>query len=294
MKKKEGFSGQRTIVLPEYVIRNLEQDLITSSLYITDIGYYPNAKFHFRQREKGCEQHILLYCISGSGWIDVDGRKTKLGENQIVVLPAQIPHRYGSDNANPWSLYWFHFNGLHARFYSEKLANPIGLELNSSSHNEDRINLFENIYNTLSMGYSVDNLHFANISVQYFLSSVLFKNQYDSKNEESDLANDLISQCIHYMRENIEKKIKLSDLAQYTKYSNSRLTALFKSKTGYSPIDYLIMLKIQKACQYLDHTSMKIAQISPKVGIDDPLYFSRIFQKKMGMSPLEYRQKEKG
>jgi AraC-like DNA-binding protein len=96
------------------------------------------------------------------------------------------------------------------------------------------------------------------------------------------------------MKENIEKKLTLHDLSNFSAYSNSHLTTLFKDRTGYSPIDYFISLKIQKACQYLDHSTMKITQISPKVGMEDPLYFSRIFQKKMGMSPSEYRKKEKG
>ncbi len=294
MKKKEGFSGQRTIVLPEYVIRNLEHNIITKSLYVTNIGYYPNAKYHFRQREKGIEQHILLYCISGCGWIEVARRKLKINENQVVVLPAGLSHRYASDNAKPWSIYWFHFKGLHAQFYSNRLTTPLCLEPSNTSRNEDRISLFENIYNSLAMGYSVENLYYASVSLQYFLCSILFQNQFDNLAEEAFFPHDTVSQCIHFMRENIERKLTLNDLADFVKLSNSHLTSLFKSKTGYSPIDYFISLKLQKACQYLDHTPMKIAQISPKVGIDDPLYFSRIFQKKMGVSPSEYRKKEKG
>lgn len=294
MKKKEGFSGQRTIVLPEYIIRSIEQDHISNSLYVTDIGYYPNAKFHFRQRDKGCEQHVLLYCIGGGGWFEVDGRKTKLNENHVVVLPAGIPHSYGSDNSNPWNIYWLHFNGVHAQFYSRRLSIPIALEPDGTSRNEDRIGLFESIYQTLSMGYGIENLYYASISLQYFLGSILFQNQFAHRDENSMLTTDVVSQCIHFMKENIEKKMTLNDLANFSKYSNSHLTTLFKDKTGYSPIDYFILLKIQKACQYLDHSTMKMTQISPKIGMDDPLYFSRIFQKKMGMSPSEYRKKEKG
>jgi AraC family transcriptional regulator, arabinose operon regulatory protein len=293
-RKKEGFSGQRTIVLPKYVIRKLEHNVITENLYATDIGYYPNAKYHFRQRDKGIEQHILLYCISGCGWIEVGGKKSKINENHVVVLPAGLSHRYGSDNSRPWNIYWFHFNGLHAQFYSNKLTTPLYLEPNNTSRNEDRISLFENIYNSLAMGYSLENLYYASVSLQYFLCSILFQDQFDSRAGEAFFSNDSVSQCIHFMRENIENKLTLNDLASFVRLSNSRLTSLFKSKTGYSPIDYFILLKLQKACQYLDHTPMKISQISPKVGIDDPLYFSRVFQKKMGVSPSEYRKKEKG
>ena len=294
MKKKEGFSGQRSIVLPEYVIQSLKKETITSSLYITDIGYYPYAKHHFRQRDEGVEQHILLYCTSGSGWVEVDQRKMKINENQLVVLPAGVPHRYGSDDARPWSIYWFHFNGLHAQFYSQKLSTPIQLDPSKTSRNEDRINLFESIYHSLAMGYSVEILCFASISLQFFLASVLYPDLYAAQNGGETVTNDTISQCIRFMTENIEKKLTLDDLACFAKLSRSHLINLFKTKTGYSPIDYFISLKLQKACQYLDHSKMSISQISPKVGMDDPLYFSRIFQKKMGMSPSEYRKKKKG
>ena len=294
MKKKEGFSGQRTIVLPNFIIQGLEQDAVTSGLHVTDIGYYPKAKFHFRKRDKGIGQHILLYCISGCGWIEVDGRRSKLKENQLVVLPAGTPHQYGSDTSTPWSIYWLHFKGEQAQFYAQRLAAPVSLEPSTTSRNEDRISLFENIYSTLEMGYSIDNLYYASICLQYFLGSILFKEQYANRNDSTSPAADTVSQCIHFMTENIEKKLTLNDLTAFAKYSSTQLTSIFKARTGYSPIDYLILLKLQKACQYLDHTKMKITQISPKVGIEDPLYFSRIFQKKMGMSPSEYRKKDKG
>jgi AraC-like DNA-binding protein/mannose-6-phosphate isomerase-like protein (cupin superfamily) len=294
MRKKEGFSGQRSIVLPDYVIHNQQQDGVINNLYITDIGYYPNAKYHYRQRDKGINQHILLYCVSGSGWVEVEGKKMKLKDNQVIALPAGYSHKYGSDAVTPWSIYWFHFNGLQAKFYAQKLISPISLESGNTSRNEDRISLFENIYNNLTMGYSIDNLYYASLAIQYFLGSILFQPQYAGKAGEAFMANDTVSLCIHFMNENIENKLTLSDLAQYANLSNSHLTSLFKHKTGYSPIDYFISLKIQKACQYLDHTTMKIAQISPKIGMDDPLYFSRMFQKKMGLSPSEYRKKEKG
>lgn len=294
MKKKEGFSGQRTIVLPKSIIQALEQDPITANVHVTDIGYYPNAKFHFRKRDEGIEQHILLYCISGCGWVEVDGRRSRLNENQLVVLPAGTPHQYGSDTSTPWSIYWLHFKGEQAQLYAQRLGVPVSLEPSSTSRNEERIGLFESIYSTLEMGYGVDNLCYASICLQYFLGSILFKDRYANRNDGASPAADTVSQCIHFMNENIEKKLTLNDLTAFAKYSSTQLTAIFKARTGYSPIDYLILLKVQKACQYLDHTKMKITQISPKVGIEDPLYFSRIFQKKMGMSPSEYRKKDKG
>ena len=69
---------------------------------------------------------------------------------------------------------------------------------------------------------------------------------------------------------------------------------MFKQHTGYSPLSYYNLLKVQEACFLLDETDMKINQISFKIGIDDTYYFSRLFSKTMGMSPKDYRAKKKG
>ena len=65
MKKKEGFKGQRSIVLPDTITGKLRKNPLTRLLYVTDIGYYPKAKFHFRKRPHGVDQHILIYCVYG-------------------------------------------------------------------------------------------------------------------------------------------------------------------------------------------------------------------------------------
>lgn len=99
-------------------------------------------------------------------------------------------------------------------------------------------------------------------------------------------------QVIHYMQENIGTQLSLSDFAKNFKYSNSHFSALFLKETGVSPINYYLHLKMQKACQYLELTNMKLFEIATKTGFNEPAYFSRIFTKIIGMSPSEYRRRE--
>ena len=62
---KEGFKGERAIVLPAFLIEELKQDPLGSELYITDIGYYPHACFHYRKRNtEEATEFILIYCRS--------------------------------------------------------------------------------------------------------------------------------------------------------------------------------------------------------------------------------------
>ena len=60
VKLKEGFTGERIIVMPQIIINTLENDPFTSLLHITDIGYYPNAKHHFRERGREYGQEQIL------------------------------------------------------------------------------------------------------------------------------------------------------------------------------------------------------------------------------------------
>jgi AraC family transcriptional regulator, arabinose operon regulatory protein len=106
--------------------------------------------------------------------------------------------------------------------------------------------------------------------------------------------SDIVEDAIHFMRENVRKRITLKEIALYVGFSPSHFSSLFQRSTGSSPLNYFIHLKIQEACHQLDFSDMKINQISIMFGYEDSLYFSRIFSKIMGFSPSDYRKKKKG
>ena len=110
-KVAEGFKGEKAIVTP-YNIRNLQRENnITKQLFVSHIGYYPRAQFHFREREQGTNENVFIYCEEGCGWIAYNGEKYILHKNQAFILPANEKHAYGADEVNPWSIYWIHFCG---------------------------------------------------------------------------------------------------------------------------------------------------------------------------------------
>jgi AraC-like DNA-binding protein len=101
---------------------------------------------------------------------------------------------------------------------------------------------------------------------------------------------DIVEQAIHYMRENVENRITMEEVLRYVGYSQSHFSTVFKNKTGMSPLSYFNRLKVEHACKLLKTTDLKVNQICYKVGIEDSLYFSRLFSKVMGMSPTKYKE----
>ncbi|MCX2452468.1 AraC family transcriptional regulator [Pedobacter sp. PLR] len=144
------------------------------------------------------------------------------------------------------------------------------------------------MYNSLENGYSAENLIYANLTLYYFIANFLFP----KKNTELvSVSNpELTDKIIDYMKANLAKKLTVEDLAVEFSYSVSHFQNLFRKKTGISAIDYFIQLKLQKACQLLALSDLRIKVIASGIGYSDPYYFSRIFNKVMGMSPVAYRK----
>ena len=292
LKKKDGFQGQKAIVIPMKILAKFS-DLqpIINQLHITDIGYYPNAQFHFRQRPHGAKQHILIYCISGKGIVNVENQTFEISSGNFVLIPANTPHFYTADEKIPWTIYWMHFSGSTSSDLVNLMRQKMQTPVTNISFQENRIHLFQEIYSSLEKGYSLDNVCYSNLCLHYFLASCCFDNNYNylSKKEK----NDSIDECIIYMQNNLSKVITIHDIANAVNLSTSHIGALFKKKTGFSLIEYFNQLKTQKACQYLLFTDLRINEIALELGIEDPYYFTRMFTKIIGSSPAKYRASQK-
>lgn len=294
VKRKDGFTGERAIVLPQSVVQEMEKDSYSSVLHITDIGYYPKAYDHYRERSEPINQCVFIYCIEGAGWFKVNGCEHTVAPNQYFILPAGIPHSYGADENDPWTIYWVHFKGKLASQFVRNYDRPAEIRPNLHSRISDRIELFEEIFRILEMGYSWENLQYVCTVFHHYLGSLNYIQQYRNAKKNESQKNDIVTAAIHYMQENMERALSLDEIAEHTGYSPTYFTTIFNQRTNYPPLTYFNQLKIQKACKLLDFTDMKINQICHKIGIDDAYYFSRLFRKIMGMSPREYRSMKKG
>jgi len=293
IKRKDGFSGERALVLPASIIHAMENNPLANALHITDIGYYPRAEHHFRKRETPISQYVFIYCVEGRGWFDVNNERYEIKSNQCFILPANVSHSYGADDTDPWTIYWIHFKGDLSEYYASRLLTPIDIKPTIYSRINGRLNLFEEIYHTLELGYSKENLLYACSAFHHFLGTICYLQEYRNATV-NDISNDLVDAAIHFMKENIGKKLCISEIAGHTGYSVSHFSTIFNNRTGHSPVNYFNLLKIQHACYLIDCTDIKINQVCHKIGIEDCYYFSRLFSKIMGMSPSEYRKHKKG
>ena len=290
-KIADGFKGEKAIITP-YNIRDFQsRNPVTKQLYVTHIGYYPKAKHHFRERNKGINENIFIYCEQGEGWINLNNEKFLLTKNQVFIIPANQEHKYGADAKNPWSIYWIHFKGDNVDLFSSIIGQRISIEESDKSRYSDRFLFFEEIYQNLEMGYSPENLEYSSYCLMHLLASIKYINQFrEIKNAKEA---DFSQRSILYMKEHLEDKISLEDIASQVGYSSSHFSALFSEKTSYSPMEYYNQLKIQRACSYLQFSDLKIKEIAFRLGFYDPFHFSNAFKLEMEITPKEYRSRYK-
>lgn len=285
-KLKEGFIGQKMIVLPPNIKRTVIKNELIKRLYVTAIGYYPYAAFHDRERKFGCKQYILLHCVGGTGVVCINGKVFDLHPNHIIIIPRNTAHEYRASQEDPWTIYWMHFTGEHADLlydrYSELKSHPV-----FAAFNEKIVEEFDLIFNLLDTGFSVRNLELANIKLQDYLSNLLYANEINPSMVERDKMSD----SIDFMKDNIGKRLSLEHLARQQHLSITHYNRLFKAKTGASPTQYFNELKVQKSCQYLYFTDMSIKEICLELGFSDPYYFSRLFKKLTGIAPASYKNR---
>lgn len=291
IKKKEGFQGQKAVVIPRAILsQKCSRNDIINTLYVTDIGYYPKAQYHFRERPQGADQHILIYCHKGAGNVKIQAAEYRVEAGDFVFIPAKMVHRYRADETNPWTIYWVHFKGQVSFALISLLHKQAGSYKGFVRSNERVLSLFEEMYNQLARGYGTDNLIYSNMCLWHFLSTFLYNSKHDPSGQSQ--LKDPIDHAIDFLSKHVENVLTLEAIANQVNLSPSHFSFIFKKKTGFSPIEYFNHLKVQKACQFLLFTNLRVKEIAQELGFDDPYYFSRLFTKVMGMAPNDYREKK--
>jgi AraC family transcriptional regulator, arabinose operon regulatory protein len=291
-RKKEGFAGQRSFVLPAELKKQITAHPLCESLYITNIGYYPKAAFHDRERRKGCPQHILIYCVQGEGWYYLNDKKYPVKPNQAFFLPADVAHRYGTDAQNPWTIYWLHFTGSRSHHFLQFLQPETDSSPVTVCPQNERFLLFDDILSHVEMSFNMDNIVYANTSLARFLAT--FNNAVYNPNPVIQPTADPISRSISFMKDNLNRSLDLDELAQVAGMSASHYSAVFRSKVQSAPINFFTFLKIQEACRQLENTQLRIKEVAYQIGYSDPYHFSRVFTNMMGVSPRDFRKLRKG
>lgn len=286
------FPGQRLVVVHPPQIVHASRLALLRPFCPTDIGLFRAAARHERRRPTGCAQTIFIHCAEGRGWCELDGVRHPVGPNNLLVIPDRCPHAYGADTDNPWTIEWFHAVGIGVPELLRRMGvgrrAPV-LALRPGAWDSS---LFEEALSGLETRFTHSHLVHSALTLSHLLARMIIRQKEDVADPSSPAAR--LEKVAVFLRENPARSPGVSEMASMAGFSPSHFTALFLKHTGHPPNDYLIRARIDRACQLLDLTRLRVKEIATQVGYADTYYFSRVFKKTTACSPKAYRARQKG
>lgn len=283
---------KRFFKVPTYIIEQQKNNPISKDLYLCELAEILVKSETLWSDQLKLDDHQLIYCIRGGGILQIANDMVPFVQNQYCIIPQGFTFKIQTGGTDPSIFYTCKFNGEKSKIMEKDFTVVRDLIPSVNNLVSNRIMLFDELFGNLTKGRHFENNPYINLCFGHFLATFI----YASRTSDDIMAeqNPGISQAVQFMEQNLGSKLSLDEIADEAGYSPSYLTTLFRKKTGYSPSSYFAHLKITKACEYLDFSKLKIKEISFKLGYSDPYYFSKDFQKKMGISPRNYRKRVVG
>lgn len=230
--------------------------------------------------------YLIHYVLEGAGIYKARGKIFRLGKGDaFLICPGELIY-YEADRKEPWSYTWIGMQGIKVKGYLERTSFPEHLVLHYGEDEHMRL-CHERMFEADTLPQNRD-LRMNSIMYEYlFLLAEKFPNQELIYHEKK---SDYAEEALNYIESHYCDPITIQDIAGHLNINRSYLHRLFKSFTGISIQTYLLDYRIRQACILLKNTELSVRAVAHSVSYADPLYFSRLFRQKKGVSPSEYRK----
>jgi AraC family transcriptional regulator of arabinose operon len=279
----EGFPGQRLVVVPPPVVAEALRTPPTCELLPTDCGFFPVARHHGRHRARGVGQWILIACLRGSGWAEIDGQRHHVGAGSLLAIPPDTPHAYGAETDDPWTILWIHLVGRQIHAWQRRLGLTTAQPLRDLPAGAAVTSHFDRVLAALEQGVGIDDLLTAAADCWPLLACLATGTQANARTG--------IAAALDLMRSRLTAHLPVAEMAAAAGLSSSRFAACFRAQVGCPPLTYHLRLRMRHAAALLESGDASIAAIAASVGYDDPFYFSRRFHAVYGVSPRDWRRR---
>lgn len=244
--------------------------------------YYEKGSFTERQ---DFQSYLIAYTYSGEGSLKYGGREYTLREGDGFFINCRNYHYY-SAISEVWDVGILHLNGPLLADLSQQYmmhTSPVFHEPLTGQTQE----FIEKLLHLYSSLIPDRDWHISNC----LDSLVCHLLELQSRKETGSFSiPEDFQYLIKYMESNYTRSMSLDYLADFIGMSKYAFSRSFRKYTGFSPIDYLITLRIERAKVLLKNSSMSAAEIAEEVGIHDVNNFTNLFRKKTGFTPGVYRK----
>lgn len=238
------------------------------------------------------EETILIVSLSGRSEqrTDLMGRKAErpFPKSSVIVIPAGLPTWWSAPNAAMTQIHIHIAPTFLQRIEESRLKH---LDQPRFGYEDAVLTQMSGALVTALSTYEGTGLelYLEHLLLAYVIRTFSGAPTGDAR-RTGGLAPWAERQCIAFMRENLDRDVQLSDLAEIAGLSPHHFARMFKQSTGSSPHAFLMAARMERARELLSQSTLPVSEVAVLVGYSAPSTFARLFKAEIGESPLRYRQ----
>jgi AraC-like DNA-binding protein len=245
---------------------------------INNCGCFADITDNCVTREHGRLDYQLIYIKSGEITVEEDAGNVLLSAGDIYLFRPGEPQRYRVEQSTTY--FWIHFTGT--------AVNEMLAFFEATHYRIGPLPEIEDFCRSFYRDYRLP-LRFQPLFYEGRLISLFGKIAERKQSADNTKKLGRIAAVLDYIEDVFPHKPSNEELASFAYMSKYHFIKVFKATMGETPQSYLNRLLMDKAKLLLQSTALSVAEISQKLGVEDPLYFSRLFKKHYGISPSYYR-----
>lgn len=249
--------------------------------------YHP----HYHVGPAARDYYLIHYIDRGKGIFKTKNQTYEVNKGDgFIIYPGEVVY-YGVEEDDPWHCYWVGFHGMNTLQYLEQCGLS---ETNRLFHFDDDSLLVKNMSSIIQASSDFSIPYIKSLGLLYIFFSLLTEQHNKDTNHFANISKENIHvlQAVQYIQHQYMHDIKISDLADRLGFNRSYFCSIFKKYMMVSPKQYLMNIRIARACELMKHSDLNISEIARSTGFNDPLYFSKIFKRQRLYSPQVYKSQE--
>lgn len=253
--------------------------------YVQEVGYFKTNEGYFTQREN-LRSYLILYCLSGSGVLMYNDKKYTISQGQAFWIDCEVFHDYRNKIGNEWEFLWVHFYGNEVKGYYNQFLNNLSPVINFFDNFTVAEMIKSIIYNEEHVDariYLLNSYVLTGIMTQFLLSIT-------SQQDNSFYMPEYLKNIKRDIERRFFENISLDELSARHCVDKYHLSREFKKWIGFSPIEYVISLRISYSKDLLKNSELTIREVSEHSGFSNVGHFINMFKKKEKITPLQYRK----
>ena len=241
-------------------------------------------------RPNGMKGYIMNLTVKGRGKIFSGDNEFIVEPGDLLLFPPEAVHYYGrADDSNEWYHRWVYFRPR--AYWADWLRWPH--EVERVGHIKLADDQLANEFDSLFLNIEETHKEIRPMSEQLamnLLERLLIRcYEVSSLADHAPMDHRILEAC-QILSASLSAEVSIEELAEQVFLSPSRLAHLFREQVGVSIVRWRENQRIIRAKLLLQTTPLPVAVIGQQTGYDDQLYFSRVFKKRVGVSPSEYRK----